>query len=133
MLEMVLKQKTAIRKEKKVKGYLTELEDVEATLVNKLREINKSFVFLEALAKNTDFNKDAIQEAFKKVEKLIRVQSLVLDNEDEEEPSKPPKKTDTKAVTLELFNQGLSIPEIAQKRDFTVGTIESHLAYYISD
>ncbi len=37
----------------------------------------------------------------------------------------------TKQVTLNLFNEGLNITEIAEKRGLVVGTIESHLAHFI--
>jgi energy-coupling factor transporter ATP-binding protein EcfA2 len=39
---------------------------------------------------------------------------------------------DTKEVSLVLFKQGLKLPEIAQKRNFAVSTIESHLAHFVS-
>lgn len=42
-----------------------------------------------------------------------------------------PKKEDTKKVSLQLFQNGLSIFEIAKERNFTTTTIEGHLAHYI--
>ena len=43
-----------------------------------------------------------------------------------------PKKENTKLVSLKLFKSGVSIPEIAIQRELVIGTIESHLASYIS-
>lgn len=43
---------------------------------------------------------------------------------------KKPKK-DTKEISFELFIEGNSIDEIAEKRGFVVSTIEKHLAHYI--
>ena len=43
-----------------------------------------------------------------------------------------PKKKDTKEITYELWKQGLSPEEIAEKREFAVSTIEGHLAHYVS-
>jgi hypothetical protein len=40
-------------------------------------------------------------------------------------------KIDTKKVTLELYNAGKTVAEIAAVRGFTTGTIENHLAHYI--
>ena len=40
-------------------------------------------------------------------------------------------KVDTKKVTLELYNSGKTVAEIAATRGFTTGTIENHLAHYI--
>ncbi|MFT3979157.1 MAG: helix-turn-helix domain-containing protein [Ferruginibacter sp.] len=49
--------------------------------------------------------------------------------EKENKPKAP--KVDTKAVSLELFKTGKSIPAIAQERGLGVQTIEGHLAHYI--
>ncbi len=48
-------------------------------------------------------------------------------NEQKKEDKKP-----TKQITFELFKSGLSIKEIAKARSLTAGTIENHLANYIS-
>ena len=41
-------------------------------------------------------------------------------------------KTDTKALSYDLFKQGMSIKEIAEERKLTIGTIEVHLSHFIS-
>ncbi len=41
------------------------------------------------------------------------------------------KKQDTKAISFDLYRQGLSIEEIAKNRNFVRTTIEGHLAHYI--
>ncbi len=41
-------------------------------------------------------------------------------------------KPGTKNFTLDLFNTGKTIDEIAQKRNLTIETIESHLGYFIN-
>ena len=38
---------------------------------------------------------------------------------------------DTKAISLDFFQDGLSIEEIAKKRDMVVGTIYGHLIHYV--
>lgn len=42
------------------------------------------------------------------------------------------EKVDTKKVSLDLFKEGKSVAEIATIRDFTVGTIETHLTHFIT-
>ena len=39
----------------------------------------------------------------------------------------------TKEITLELFEKGLTIPEIAKERSLVNSTIESHLAFFVSE
>lgn len=41
------------------------------------------------------------------------------------------KKTDTKAETFRLYQEGKTVSEIANERSLTAQTIESHLAYYV--
>jgi len=42
-------------------------------------------------------------------------------------------KTDTKKVSFNLFKEGKSVTEIAKERNFTVGTIEGHLAWFVGN
>jgi len=48
-------------------------------------------------------------------------------NEQKKEDKKP-----TKQISFELFKAGVSIKEIAKERSLTAGTIENHLANYIT-
>lgn len=40
-------------------------------------------------------------------------------------------KADTKAVSFNLFKDGRSVAEIAKERNLSIGTIETHLAWYV--
>ena len=40
-------------------------------------------------------------------------------------------KVDTKTVSFDLYKSGKDIPAIAKERNFTTGTIEGHLTYYV--
>ncbi len=42
------------------------------------------------------------------------------------------KKEDTKLVSFKLYQQGLSIKEISEERDYTTETISRHLAHFVS-
>jgi len=48
----------------------------------------------------------------------------------EEEPPKK-KKVDSKKISLDLFKLGKTVSEIAEERELSTTTIESHLAYYV--
>ena len=42
------------------------------------------------------------------------------------------KKVNTKLISLKLFKEGLSIPDIAKKRGLVKGTIEFHLSSFVA-
>lgn len=47
------------------------------------------------------------------------------------EPKAKEPKPDTREVTYDLYKQGMSLEEIAKKRELVTGTIAGHLEYYI--
>lgn len=51
-----------------------------------------------------------------------------------ERKSKLPREreSDTKKISLDLYQSGIRIEEIAAQRSLSVSTIETHLSYYIS-
>ncbi len=51
-----------------------------------------------------------------------------------ERKSKLPREreTDTKKISLDLYQKGMSIEEVAIQRTLSISTIETHLSYYIS-
>lgn len=56
------------------------------------------------------------------------VERQVIEFRTEEKPIKP----DTKHISLDLYKEGRTISEIAIQRSLTTGTIEGHLAHFIS-
>ena len=44
---------------------------------------------------------------------------------------RPERETDTKLQSFELFKKSHSIQEIAAQRNFSISTIEGHLAFYV--
>ncbi len=61
-----------------------------------------------------------------------RIQLKSPKKERQSNPSKTGSVSDTKQASLQLFKQGLSIPEIASQRNMTTSTIETHLATFVS-
>jgi hypothetical protein len=47
--------------------------------------------------------------------------------------AKPSRRQDTKKVSLELFRNGLTIPQIADSRSLSTATIENHLAFWVAN
>ena len=60
---------------------------------------------------------------------------VVLFNPDQTKKSKKPKreKGETQRITLELWNEGKSLLEIARERNLVLGTIKSHMSKLIKD
>ena len=48
-------------------------------------------------------------------------------------PERTSQRLDTKTASLEMLRMGLSLPEIAERRGFTLPTIEGHLAHFVKD
>lgn len=46
--------------------------------------------------------------------------------------AKPAKKEDSKIVSLELFQKGLTIDQVALRRGLATATIEGHIAFFVS-
>ena len=66
-------------------------------------------------------------EVLEAIEAYCKENGINKFNEQKKEDKKP-----TKQITFELFKSGLSVKEIAKERSLTPGTIENHLANYIS-
>lgn len=57
--------------------------------------------------------------------------SKPADTKKEKKPKKPEHKIDSRSVSFNLYKSGKSIDEIARERNFTYGTVEGHLTYFI--
>jgi hypothetical protein len=146
VLEKITQHRLQLRKEKKVKGYAQEIEELENAVISKVREICKSSAFLKSVVIGIEFHKDLVKVEFDKLD--IKVKSALVNlNEDElndnefTEISRTKKnkkkvkedKENTKIISLEMYNEGLSVFEIAQQRGMAPGTIEGHLAHFVAE
>lgn len=105
----------------KVKAYLKELETITELLKTTLFQISKVTLLVRAAAENRiltkkDLHGSSTFDAAKKASK---------------KKSKKADKTPTAEKSFILYKEGLSIEEIAIKREFVPGTILGHLAQYI--
>jgi hypothetical protein len=66
---------------------------------------------------------------YEKVEKRRSRSSKKSTPKSEKSVSSP--KEDTKKITLDMYKQGLTIDEIAEKRAYATSTIKIHLAHYV--
>jgi hypothetical protein len=75
------------------------------------------------------------EEILEIIQKHARAKGLTpteVRYEETEEKTQKVKKTDTKQVSLDLFQSGKTIEEIAKERGLVKTTIESHLVHFIS-
>jgi len=128
----------AIKAEKQIKTYLTELLELEILVYEQLKKMHKSKALLQAIIDGKEFSKadtDAllnISERNQQLQKAIQLKGETLKVKSAAEKKKKEPKVDTKLVSFELYEQGKTLEEIAKERGFSVGTIEGHLAYYVS-
>lgn len=133
-----LEQIETIKEEKQIKTYLTELLELEILVYEQLKKIHKGKALLKALIEGKEFNKadtDALlneAERSKQLQKAIQLKGTTLKVKSPTEKKKKEPKADTKLITFDLYNQGKDLAEIAKERGLSVGTIETHLAYYVS-
>ncbi|KQR69764.1 helix-turn-helix domain-containing protein [Pedobacter sp. Leaf176] len=133
-----LTQIEAIKEEKGIKTYLTELLELEILVYEQLKKMHKSKALLLAIIDGKEFSKadtDAllnVSERNEQLQKAIQLKGQVLKVKSPVEKKKKEPKIDTKLVSFELYEQGKTIEEIAKERGFSIGTIEGHLAYYVS-
>ncbi|WP_443937681.1 helix-turn-helix domain-containing protein [Pedobacter sp. MW01-1-1] len=133
-----LQQIEAIKEEKQIKTYLTELLELEILIYEQLKKMHKSKALLEALIEGKEFSKadtDKLlntEQRNEQLQKALQLKGEVLKVKTATEKKKKDPKPDTKLLTFELYNQDKTIAEIAKERGLSVGTIEGHLAYYVS-
>lgn len=133
-----LAQIESIKEEKGIKTYLTELLELEILVYEQLKKMHKSKALLLAIINGKEFSKadtdkllnTAEREA--QLQKAINLKGMAVKVRSAAEKKKKEPKIDTKSVSFDLYNQGKSLEEIAKERGFSIGTIEGHLAYYVS-
>jgi hypothetical protein len=141
---------------KKVRDSICSKKDLPIYLVAGSKSLNEMVEFLpqtpEELEQITGFGKKRVETYGSEFLTIIQqyssdkgLSSLISDKapkhkkKDNSSPKadKKPKETrlkvDTKAESYRLYKEGLSIADIAKTRNFTLQTIEGHLAYYIQN
>ena len=135
-----------VKSEKKVKGYLQELQDLELLVFKKQSEIRKAKGFCQAVLNNTEYTKAENAKVIDQNERektIEQANSVVLKKEKESAISpetgadyslpKPKQKGGASAiVSFEMYKSGMSIENIATERGLVVGTVTQHLMPYIA-
>ncbi len=74
---------------------------------------------------------EMVQE-YCKMQQLSTRMHLQQDRVERKKKPRQPHDTETRQQTLELYEKGLSVANIARERSLAIATIEGHLAFYVS-
>lgn len=147
----ILQKIETIKEEKQVKTYLTELLELEALVYKHIQLLVKTEIVVETILNNAEFDKkqlktntlqneriELVRQNIAVAEKLPNEESTGKQKKSKKEPKAKKVKTEkepkvqSREVSYQLFKEGKTIDIIAKERSMTIGTIESHLSYYVS-
>ena len=106
--------------QKKVKGYIGDVEELSFLIKTKILQMNKTALLLEAANQNKLLTKKDLQSS------EVHSKSRVWKKE-------KPKKKPTSEISFELYKSGKTVEEIAEERGLVPGTILGHLCAYIPE
>ncbi|MCX6182024.1 MAG: helix-turn-helix domain-containing protein [Bacteroidetes bacterium] len=134
----VIQQIEKVKADKKIKTYVGELLDLEASIYEQMKRIQKAQALTEAILSNKEFSKQSIQHIINDKARLETMNTLYNQSSSAGVKRigqvKGPKKdkVDTKALSFKLYKEGKSVDEIAKERELSPTTIENHLAHYVA-
>jgi GTPase SAR1 family protein len=145
----IISHKLEVSKVNKTRQYLKELSGIANLFETQIEQINKAAAMANSFGKNEEFLIEKIQqennykikqevnEALKKITPTEKYKQLYREKKraerhgsysDDNEP-----KASSKQVSYELFLSGKTVPEIAEARVMSTGTIEGHLAHFVAE
>ena len=144
VVKMLLRHTEEMKKQKRVKGYLTSLTDLDQLFAKKLEELDKSVYLTEMILEgrdNFDFSSSTQARALERSKMLDEIRSHGGTTPSPQRKSKrvrgsKKKRQDepsTYDITLKMLESGLSAEDIARERKLVLGTIETHLAKAVGE
>ncbi len=144
VMKMLLRHLEEMKKQKRVKGYITSLADLDQLFSKKREEVDKALYLTEGILEDRnhfDFTKlteERTAERIKLLDEIRKEVGIKPIKEKKEKRVRGSKKSkegelSTYDITLQLLERGLSIEDIAKERDLAVGTIESHLSKAVTE
>ncbi len=105
--------------QKKVKGYIAELNDITQLIKSKILIINKTELVIDSVINNKPLLKEDVRSStiFKRTEAAVVEKKI---------------KKPTAEISYELYKAGKTVEEIATERGFVESTILGHLCNYIA-
>ena len=113
---------------KRTKKYIQELAGLLTDFKRKKEQIKHTSQLASALASG-----ERIEDLLQKVESQssVEIETIELKTQSPNTTKKASTKGSSQKISLSLFKEGKSIQEIADARNLTQGTIESHLISFI--
>jgi hypothetical protein len=117
-------------RKKGVKQYIRELQDLDILFYGQLGKIYKTMALVDAAIDNRELTKSSITMPQRNDAVATACAAKIKMAAPKHRPKDEP---DTKEITLEMFNSGKAIHDIAAERSLKIPTIRGHLAYWIEE
>jgi hypothetical protein len=125
-----------LKSEKRVKGYLNDINDLDQLISKKLADIDSVFRLAEGIIEghdHFDFSALSAERARRRIEVLADIIKSPTPTVAKKKGKRKSKKQlqsepSTYDITIEMFKNGMTIDEIATERSYAKSTIEGHLA-----
>lgn len=121
LISRINTHRKSLKREAQVKVYLKELEELEDLYIKQLRQITKLSLLIQNTLDDRALSKEDLRNA-----QLPKSSGKVPKTKKEQKD-----KTPTAQISYDLFRAGKTMAEIAEERDYVIGTIEGHLASYV--
>lgn len=125
-----------MRSEKRVKGYLSDLAEIDQFISKKLEEVDKIFHLGESIVlEKADFNFQEIKmnRADVRTALMKELEDIAPAPKKSKRKKKKEGEPSTYEISIAMAERGMTVEEIAKERELVRGTIEGHLAKGIDD
>lgn len=133
-LRLLLNHLESVKRQKRVKTYLAQLQEIDQLLSRKLTELHQAHLIVAQIIRGTElFDLRAVRTTVdtERAKLLQETNASFIDKPAKKKSREKRKKVGDKStydVTLEMFKSGMKPDEIAKERGLVLSTIESHLA-----
>jgi hypothetical protein len=118
---------------KKIKKYLSELNDLEMIFFRQRYYIHKAAAVVQSALENKELTPEALKKSglYSDRQKVNPAEVPVAKKERREEKQEEGPKINTRQVSFDLYKSGKTLEEIAAERKLTLGTIQGHFSKFI--
>ncbi len=132
-VKTLLQHLEEMRSEKRVKGYLNNLRDIDQLLSKKLEEVDKMFYIAEGITRDNhhfDFGTLTAERTKLRLSLLQEIGKHIkhVPSRKKGKKKKGTNEPNTIDISIEMAERGIAVEDIAKERNLVRGTIEGHLA-----